>query len=339
MDSFATALAASPELFPYALDLHSETVTLLRLSRDDYEQASFLDGRVAGSGKPGRTLPFAQLSDAISAAALPEQAGFIFHIGHVGSTLLSRLLGRHPAIFSLREPDILRTLALAQSSSITASHLPVLLKLWSRTYEAGARAIVKASSFVSDLASPILSRDYAPRALVTGVAPEAYLATIFGGANTPTEARALAPFRLARLRARLGCDWRLEEMSEGAVVALGWACEASALAAATKSAAGRVRVVDFDAFLARPQQNLSAAFAHFDVAVGAAEIASLLAGPEMRTYSKAPEYLYDAALRQSVLNEGRARFGTEIRSGLSWLDRAAQDFPQIGSAFSLFGND
>src|ERR1700683_940465 len=115
MDPLAAALAASPELFPHALDPRSGMVTLLRLSRDDYEQASFLDGRIAGPGKPGRTLPFTQLSHAVSAAALPESAWFIFHIGHVGSTLLSRLLGLHPAIFSLREPDILRTLALMQS--------------------------------------------------------------------------------------------------------------------------------------------------------------------------------------------------------------------------------
>jgi hypothetical protein len=337
LDPLAAALAASPELFPHAFDLRSGKVTLLRLSRVDYEQASFLDARIAGAGKASRALPFAQLSDAVLAAAMPESAGFIFHIGHVGSTLLSRLLGRSPTLFSLREPDILRT--LAQKPAIAASHLPVFLKLWSRSWGAPAQAVVKASSFVSDLAPQILARDYAPKALVMGVAPDRYLATIFGGANAPKEARALAPFRLARLRARLGCAWRLEELSEGEIVALGWACEASALAAATAQSGKRIQVINFDGFLARPDQHLHAAFAHFGVEISADEIASILRGPEMRTYAKAPEYSYDAELRKSVLDEGRARFPAEIRCGLSWLERAAQQFPQIGDALSLFGNN
>jgi len=330
----ARALAASPELFPYAFDLHSGTVTLLHLSRAEYEQASFLDGRIAGASKPTRPLPFAQLADAVAATALRESCYFIFHIGHVGSTLLSRLLGRHPALFSLREPDILRTLALAQSA--TAAYLPVFLKLWSRAFDANTRAVVKASSFVSDLAAQILALDYAPKALLMGVAPETYLATIFGGENAPREARALAPFRLARLRARLGCAWRLEEMSEGEIVALGWACEASALAAAAAQSAERIHVIDFDRFLARPQEHLQAAFAHFGISIEDKEIAALLAGPEMRSYSKAPEHSYDAALRQSVLDQGRAHFAAEIRRGLSWLDRAARQYPRIARAFSLF---
>jgi hypothetical protein len=336
MDPLASALAASPELFPFALDVRAGTATLLRLSRADYDQASFLDGRIAERARPGRTLAVAALSNAVASAGLRESAHFIFHIGHVGSTLLSRLLGRHPAIFSLREPDILRT--LAQSPAAAPTHLPVFLKLWSRCWEPGARAVVKASSFVSDLAAPILARDYSPKAILMGVPAETYLATIFAGANAPMEARALAPFRLARLRARLGCAWRLEEMSEGEIIALGWACEASALAAARAQSGERVHVMNFDSFLAQPEQSLGAAFAHFDVVIGESDIADLLAGPEMRTYSKAPEYAYDAALRQRLVNEARSRFGAEIRRGLIWLDKAAKDYAPVASALSLFGS-
>ncbi|HEX4078069.1 MAG TPA: hypothetical protein VHX61_04230 [Rhizomicrobium sp.] len=332
----AEALAASPELFPHALDLRQETVTLLRLSRADYEQASFLDGRIAGPAKPAGSVPFAELASAVEAADFRESCYFIFHIGHVGSTLLSRLLGRHPALFSVREPEILRTLALMRNANLAASYLPVFLRLWSRTYDAGARAVVKASSFVSDLASQILVQDYAPRALVMGVAPETYLATIFGGENAPREARALAPFRLARLRARLGCAWRIEDMSEGEIVALGWACEATALAAATAQSGGRVHIINFDRFLARPQESLGTALAHFGVPAGDKEIGNLLDGAEMRTYSKAPEFAYDAALRQSVLAEGRRRHATEIRRGLQWLERMAREHRQLQNAFELF---
>jgi hypothetical protein len=337
MDPFAAALAASPELFPFALDPRSGAVTMLRLSRADYEQASFLDRRLAGLARPSRSLPFTQLASSVEAAHLGESCDFIFHIGHVGSTLLSRLIGRHPRCFSLREPEILRTIALAQPTGAVGQYLPVFLRLWSRTFDPDARAVVKASSFVSDLAAPILARENAPKALVMGVPPETYLATIFGGENAPMEARALAPLRLARLQARLGITRQPQQMSLGEIVALGWACEASALAAAIKEHAGQVHVMNFDNFLAQPYTNLQAALSHFAIAAGEDEIAAILSGPEMLTYSKAPEHSYDSALRRSVLDDGRARHCEDIREGLLWLEQLAKLHPQIEEAMSLFG--
>jgi hypothetical protein len=333
MDALAASLARSPELFPHLFDPLAGTVTMLRLTRADYERASFLDRRFANPALPSRILPWAQLVRAVDEAGLRESCHFIFHIGHVGSTLLSRLLGRHPALFSLREPEILRTLAQMPQAE---TELAVFLKLWSRTFEPGARALVKATSFVSDLATGILARGYRPRALVMGVGPESYLATIFGAANSPMEAKALAPLRLARFHRRLSSIWRLEELGEGERVAMGWACEALALADAVQNAPQQVQILDFDRFLLEPQNALARAFAHFDVAIDDHRLAAILAGPDMRTYSKAPEFAYDAALRRAVLDEGRSLNAPEIRRGLLWLDHAARDFPQIRGALELF---
>jgi hypothetical protein len=335
MDPLAHALAESPELFPHALDLKSGAVTLVRLSKADYENASFLDGRIAAS-RPSRSLPWPALARAVDEANLTESCHFIFHIGHCGSTLLSRLLGRHPSLLSVREPEILRTLALARGATPTDPYLAPLLKLWSRAFDKDARALVKATSFVSDLAIEILARPYAPRALVMGVSPDTYLATIFGGENAPSEARALAPFRLARLNQRLGAKWRLEDMSEGEIIAMSWACEATALGAAAEAAGSRVLRLDFDRFLIEPHATLSRAFEHFGVRPDAEELNAILAGPEMRTYSKAPEFAYDSALRQAVLDQGRSKYAAEIRRGLQWLDRAASESPELGKVFSMF---
>jgi hypothetical protein len=337
MDPLAEALARSPDLFPAALDPASGTVTLVRLSRADYEQASFLDGRIMSLGRPSRSIELARLVGAVEEAKLRESCNFIFHLGHVGSTLLSRLLGRHENVFSLREPEILRTLAQAFDQARLESQLPVFLKLWSRTFEPSARALVKATSFTSDLAATILARPYAPKALLMGVNPETYLATIFGGANAPAEAKVLAPFRLARLERRLGGAWSLDALSLGEIIAMSWACEALALAEARDAAPQHVHVLDFDRFLAQPGTALLRAFAHFEISVDAQTVDEILSGPELRTYSKAPEHEYSTALRTMVLSEGRARHAAEIRRGLLWLDRAAQDFPQLASVLGLFG--
>jgi hypothetical protein len=335
MSPLAQALAASPDLFPAALDPRSDVVTLWRLSSADYQQSAFLDGRIA-TGRQSRQLRFAALAAAVEETALAENCHFIFHIGHVGSTLLSRLLGRHPALFSLREPDILRTIATTFERSRCETHLPPLLKLWSRTYEPKARALIKTTSFVAEIASDLLSRAWNPRALVVGVAPEIYLATIFGGANAPAEASALAPMRLARLKHRLSEELRLENLTEGEIVALGWACESLCLSEAARSTGARSLVLDFEKFLASPCEALGRAFAHFGVQASDSEITAILAGKEMRSYSKAPEYEYDATTRHTVLAEGRERHGHEIRQGLLWLERAAAEHSSIADTLSLF---
>jgi len=343
MDAIADELGATPELFPYMLDLSRDGVLFLRLSRADYERASFLDARLLTPQTSSRALPWTRVAAAIDAAALSERCGFIFHIGHVGSTLLSRLIGAHASAFSLREPLILRTFAqLSAEPGVQPpawhrdefdARLTACLKLLSRTFETRQLSVVKATSFVSELAATLLSRASAPRALMMHVSPESYIATILGGPNSRQEARILAPSRLLRLHRRLGCEpWPLASLSEGEVLALSWACEMSALAHAADFDSSRVFRLDFDRFLVNPAPLLFSVFRHFDLEATSSEVRAILEGPDMRRYSKAPEHAYDAALRRDVLNEARAAHGPEIRRGLAWLDRAAAQFPAVRDA-------
>jgi hypothetical protein len=346
MDAMAEELGATPKLFPYMLDLAGDGVLFLRLSRADYERASFLDARLLTPQTSSSTLPWPRVAAAIDAASLSERCGFIFHIGHVGSTLLSRLIGAHASAFSLREPLILRT--FAQLSGETGVHPPAwghdefdarltaCLKLLSRTFETRQLSVVKATSFVSELAGRLLSRASAPKAVMMSVSPESYLATILGGPNSRHEARILAPGRLLRLHRRIGCEaWQLASLSEGEVLALSWACEMSALAHAANSERARICQVDFDQFLANPAPVLSSVLRHFGLEAAANDVRAIIEGPDLRRYSKAPEHAYDAALRRDVLNEARAAHGAEIRRGLAWLDHAAARFPPLREAMEF----
>jgi hypothetical protein len=209
--------------------------------------------------------------------------------------------------------------------------------LWSRTFNQDSRSVIKATSFVSEIAPDLLARPSGPRALMMGVRPESYLATILGAPHSPSEARMLAPQRMARLNQRLGTAWRTETLGVGEIVALGWACEASALVGAIARARDRVHVLDFDRFLHDPPGQLASAFAHFQVAVTEPDIRAVLTGPDMTSYSKAPEHAYDAALRNAVLDDGRREFATEIRRGLDWIARAAGEHKSIAEAVALFG--
>jgi hypothetical protein len=344
MDAMADELGATPELFPYMLDLARDSVLFLRLSRADYERASFLDARLHTPQVPSHALPWPQVAAAIDAARLPERCGFIFHIGHVGSTLLSRLIGAHSHAFSLREPLILRTFAQLEPGALPPAwhhdefdaRLTACLKLLSRTFETRQLSVVKATSFVSEIAVRLLSRASAPKAVLMHVSPESYLATILGGPNSRQEARILAPSRLSRLHRRIGSEaWQLTSLSEGEVLALSWACEMSALAHAASCGRARICQVDFDQFLANPARILSSVLRHFDLEATANDVRSFIEGPDMRRYSKAPEHAYDAALRRDVLNAARAAHGAEIRRGLAWLDHAAARFAPLREAMQF----
>jgi hypothetical protein len=337
MTPLSTSLARSPELFPQALDPRSDSVSLIRLTEAEYARASFLDGRILGPQTPQQSVSFAEVEAA--ATDMPEACDYIFHIGHVGSTLLSRLLGAHPSVFALREPAISRTLAQIQAESFwdTAkleAHLSVFLRLWSRTFRPEQRALLKATSFASELAPQILARASQPKAIFMFVPPEDFLASILGAENSPREAQAMAPSRATRLNKRLGAAIRAETLSIGEMTALGWACEMTALTAAPQD---RVLWLDFQQFLADPAAALTACFDHLGIAATAEQISTIASSPDMRRYSKAPEFGYDAKLRADILAQGRAQCGAEIKRGMDWLEKTAAVHPAIAAALQISG--
>lgn len=346
MDAFADSLARSPEMFPLALDLPSDTVTLVRLRRPDYTAASFLDERLLTPGVPRRTASWQHIQRAVSVSPLSERCHYIFHLGHVGSTLLSRLLANDPRILALREPAILRTLALAAQFPDVAgwgaegfeNRLTTCLKLWSRTFDASEQVCLKATSHVSEFAPELLSRPHQPRAILMYSAPEPYLAAILGAPNSPQEIRTFASDRLKRLERRLGTALSpVSAMKIGEIVAMSWACEMTALMNAKRAAGERAIYFDFDAFLTDPTRRLAGAFTHFELAVSDAELETILEGPDMRRYSKAPEHAYDAGLRLEVLKGARRLNADDIRAGLIWLKRMAAAFAPIAAALDLAG--
>ncbi|MGH6871901.1 MAG: hypothetical protein ACREHE_10380 [Rhizomicrobium sp.] len=329
MDALAQALAASPALFPHNLDVDKGTISLVEMDGAAYRAASFLDARILSPKTVSRVVPWSAVETAT--AGLPEACDFIFHIGHVGSTLLSRLMGAHPAVFALREPLALRTLAQMRidGRGDPMAYLPTLLKLWSRTFHPGQRAIVKATSFASEFAPDILAQPYCPKAIFMAVTAETYLASILAGPNSRQEARMLGATRYARLSKRVGKPVP-QPASEGELIAMSWACEMGALDAA--NAQDRVLHLDFDQFLADPQSALAACFNHSGIAATDGEIGAILSGHDMRTYSKAQEYDYDTKLRRDVLDQARRQHGAQIGRGLVWLEKMGLPSDKGGSS-------
>lgn len=283
------------------------------MSESNYQAASFLDHRALLPGMPCALVPWPELQ--LAARGLESHCHFIFHISHAGSTLISRLLGLHPSILSLREPAILRLLGRGEFTD----RLDALLALWSRTFHSHQRAVIKATSFVSEIGGSLLERVPNSRAILVYVPAATFLPALLDGAMSDIRKEAHA--RLARIQKRgYLSEVTSDNLSPGELVAMSWLAEMLALREISTRFPDRVLWMNFDQFLCQPERQLHRAFEHIGLS---ADVASYLSGPTMQRYAKRPEARYDSVLRERLLEQGRTRHAGEIRNGIAWLQRIA----------------
>jgi hypothetical protein len=325
-----TDLASAPRWYPHRLDPATGQLLIVERSEDDLRAASFLDDRSLKPGEAQHLLAWDEVAAAIPADARRD-VQYIFHIGHVGSTLISRLLGELPGVLALREPLLLRTLFDAHlhgAETWLAGRLDPATALLSRCFRPEQRALVKATSFVAEIAPRLVPAGSG--ALLLYSPAQRYLENILAGEASRRELHALADGRLKRLHRRLGpSGWPPVGAGEAEKAALGWACEMTALGAAAAGLGERARWLDFDAFLAAPAASLAGIARDFGHPCGPADAERLTAGPLMGRYSKALEYEYTPQLRAAVLAQSRAENRAAIAAALKWLDVAGRRFPAL----------
>lgn len=329
----------------HQIDLAQDRVLLVRLSPQDYSNASFLDHRLLDGNRPRAWSTWERVHERMQENAACVPAHYILHIGHCGSTLISRMLGEL-GLLPLREPLALRTFAELHADSGAGrrrwttesfeSRLNLTLRLFGRGVTPKA---VKASSFCNDLAPGILASDPAVRATIVHAVPRLHIANLMAGPNSQLDLKALTPMRLQRLASRT-CAPPVDPatLSPGVAAAISWATEMSALAdLLDRVDVSRVQVVDFDRFLADVRGSLNRLASHAAPGLSQQRIDAVAASPTLGRYSKAPEFEYDAALRRQVLAGAEDDWGAEIRAGLRWLEQAAARHPVIARAVERFG--
>ncbi|HKR25290.1 MAG TPA: hypothetical protein VJS15_08535 [Allosphingosinicella sp.] len=310
----------TPEWLPFELDPARGRLTWLRMTESDYREASFLDQRML--------TPRSELCETdwpTVPAAARRDADYIFHIGNVGSTLISRLLGALPGLFALREPQLLRQLGPDADFATVAA-------LLSRTWGPEQRANVKATSFTSELADRLVQPG--SKALFLYASPDRYLENILAGQNSWQTLQALSPTRLARLQRRCpGLAFDVAGSHDGLKAALGWACEMTSLErAAAALPADAVMWLDFDTFLQDPAGHFTAISAWFGQDVDERAAKAIAEGPLMRRYSKALDYEYSPELRREILADSRRRNAPALRDALNWLQGLESRYPAAQQA-------
>lgn len=325
-------LARSPDLYPQKLDLVRQAVLAVPFTAASYRAASFLDDRILSPAMKAGWLPLAQVTEASHAvASVPLH--FIFHAGHVGSTLLSRLLDETGVVLGLREPLPLRTLAEAQDSLGSPESLlggaefdavlEVFLKLWSRGYPGNRAAIVKATSTAGRLGPRLMHARPDAKAVYLNLSPEPYLATLLAGPNAVFDLRGFGAERVRRLHRLAGeTGIVLHELSLGKLAAMAWLTERLTQEQIKRAAGERLLSLDFDQFLGHRGEAIAQVLTHFELPHDQGTAVRLENSTVFSRYSKAPEqYAYSEAMRGQALAQALGEHAAEIGQALSWLER------------------
>jgi len=318
-----------------ALDPRARLIRLVRMDETAYRAASFLDDRML---HPKLEMLLCSLDQALTDAELVgrEDARWIFHIGHVGSTLVSRLLGELEGVLSLREPRSLRDLRVAGDEERSLLCQGVR-RIFSRSFAPDQVALIKTTSSVSELA-PLLVPPQGS-ALFLYATLHNYIAGILAGRNSLQELEARHDRRLERLRGRAINLVGFEESSAHRAAAA-WACEMTSLEAAADAMADRrILWADFDVMLGGMPGWLALCTRHFEFPVLPGRLEELASGPLMRRYSKAPEYDYSPTLRAELLSEAAQQHRLDIEAAVAALGKAAQTAPLLNRALERAGRE
>lgn len=334
-----------PSIYPQNLDLARQAVLFLLQDEAALRAASFLDDRILGAHLLGRWTPFAETAALLDGLAPQKPLHFIFHTGHVGSTLISRLLDAVDGVLGLREPLPLRVLAETYNdldephSLLSPAQWQALMRFmttcWSRGFADTRAVVVKATSSANACSAPLLSALPEVRAIALNVRPEPYLATLLAGENSPLDLRGHAQARMKRL-AKLAPETSppLHALSLGEIAAMSWTVETLTHQFTAQQFNARMTAIDFDAFLEKPDEALRRIMVHFHIDDAGAFPHGVARHALMSRYSKAPEHAYTPETRRQVLAQARARHADEIRKGLGWIESFTRRAPALGALLS-----
>lgn len=336
MSSAPTAdeIASDARWLAQALDPSAGMVRLVAMDFEAYRAASFLDDRLLQQPVDAQLVPWPRIEEAL-AGDLRANARWIFHIGHVGSTLVSRLLGELPGVLGVREPRLLRDLALSPPE-VRRGYCAPVARLMSRSFAADQVACVKVTSFASEIAPELVPAG--ERALFLYASPANYIGSILAGENSVQELRMLAPSRAQRLRLRVSTPGPARNDAELAAIA--WACEMTALESAANAMTDRAILwADFDRMLDGMEEGLAKTAGFFGFVAEPDRLQAIAAGPLMARYSKALEYEYSADLRRDLIAEANAHNRPAIEGALAMLRSAAEKSPILARSMARAEGD
>lgn len=264
-------------------------------------------------------------------AARPERAPvhFVFHSAFCLSTLIARAFDRPGWAMGLKEPVILNDLIgwkrRGASWPDVVRVLDGALTLLQRPFAPGEALLVKPSNITNALAEPILDSRPDARALLLHAPLTDYLNSV---ARKGLEGRLWVRTLLLGLHddglLDLGFDVRaLLGQTDLQVAATGWLAQQALFVRLHARYGSRVATLDSATLTADPSAAMQALARHYGLALDAAGLAEMLAGPAFTSHSKTGER-FGAAARVAEQRDAAAIHADEIEKVAVWAKAVAQ---------------
>lgn len=336
--AWLAALAEDASIHVHRFDLAARTATLVRLSEAEQRAATFLDDRALRPDTPGLVVPLdAVLEAALALPATPFDA--LFHVGHCGSTLVSRLIGALPANLPRREPLWWLGVGVTRRTMSRSLTPRAWDALWTagrrslaRRFAPGARVLLKSTSVAGNLLGPLLVEEPAARAVLLTTDLEDWLANILRDPDSRADAGHNLRYWAPDLRTLTRDDGlREQDLNEAERLTVNWLAPMLHFEAALAAHPGRVRLLRFADVLAMPRVALAALSGQLGLGATSTDIAAVLAGPLLGHYAKQPERAYDARERAAQIAASKRENAATIHKALDFAARYAADSPLVAA--------
>ncbi len=334
--SLLDALPQDPDVHLHNFDVPNRRAALVRLSRERYRDAAFLDDRALTPNDSAVMLPLELVLEA-TARIEPRPHDAIFHISHCGSTLVSRLLGALPNNLQKREPLAWMTCgyyAREMDKLITRRALRAMFegssRALARCYAPTERVVVKSTSLAAPLLPMFLAREPSQRAVLLTLAAEDWIAMRLADGSDRTEFERNAriwSFDLRLAVARQAPELRFDTLTFPQKVAVSWVAPMLWFSIARQTDPMRVKLFSATDLLASPSVGLASLATFLGLGADADQIDAVVKGPLLGSYSKDPQLPYDPIERAARLADARSKHSSEVAEAMQLVERfATNDF-------------
>ncbi len=326
----------------YLHDINHTQASYIGMREEDFQKSSFLDGRIS---KLADAAQFKLGLDAVlaSPAWTTRQAlnppAYIFHLSHVGSTLLAKALGESATCLSLREPAPLRYLAsqVAEAgephSWLSAEMFTQLLAYvehhLGRPLGARTEVLVKCTSWVNEIAHLLLKQEQS-RAVFLYCRLEKFVINILKPGGGLVDLMGGAAQRVKRLNTLQSHVVELKALSHGDIAAMTWLCEMLTLSQAGQGRQHAPTWMDFDDYLLDAVAGTEQAAHSLGLRWDAADTQRLMASGTLNKYSKSDGG--KSFTQQDRLNELaklKTEYASEIDKALTWIEPWLLRHPEL----------
>jgi hypothetical protein len=320
------------------------TAVFTPMTEQSYRASSFLDNRIVRAGEKDVVADLDDLIDLASRLSGQRRViHYLFHVGHCGSTLVSRILGERPCYLSLREPPLLMGLSRS-ARALGHPGFPISRDRWeslrdlslmtlAKTWRPGQRSLVKPTSHAGNLIPMLMRHTGQERAIMLYTDLETHLVSMLRQ-HTRRETRLYGrDFRVREFSSLVpGSPETADAYEDGPLAAMSWLLQAREMVAALDdpNIGPRCMLLHFDSFLADPIHVTERICRFLGPALAVEEKPLMDSAPWLSVAAKMPGQPFSVEDRRRELAASRADNTADLTAGVRWAAALAESGPFTG---------